>query len=214
MAEKLNVSPEVLINAAQGIAGVISELSEIGLKETASSGRGFSLLSLSPLEAGKAVVQSGFEEFTERWSRGVRYLVQAGNSIAETLGLAAGRYYMMEQQSSDTFKQIYTHLLGNPHLSSEEIKERTWDQTLADNPINQLMNPDYSQQSFDQAVAKINTNLEVVQTVGPQALANVGAVTNPVSIFNSDDGLPDAGWNTDGAEQAAAILSGQQGQQG
>ncbi|GAB4584365.1 hypothetical protein [Nocardia sp. IFM 10818] len=214
MAEKLNVSPEVLIQAAQGITGIITELSEIGIKETASSGRGFSLLTLSPLEAGKAVVQSGFEEFTERWSWGVRYLVQAGNSIAETLGLAAGRYYMMEQQSSDTFKQVYTHLLGNPHLSSDEIKERTWDQTLADNPINQIINADYSQQSFDEAAAKMNTNWQVVQTVGPQALANVSAVTNPVSAFTSEDGLPDAGWNTNGAEQAAAIFSGQQGRQG
>lgn len=203
MAENLEVAPEVLIQAAQGITGIISELSELGLKETASSGRGFSLLTMSPLEAGKAVVQSGFEEFTERWSWGVRYLVQAGNSIAQTLGLAAGRYYMMEQQSSDTFKQIYTHLVGNPHLSSDEIKERTWDQTLADNPYNQLMNPDYSKESFDKAFAQMDKNWEVVQTVGPQALANLGAV----AAIPDTGMLPQAGWNTQGAEQAAAILS-------
>ncbi|WP_067692267.1 hypothetical protein [Nocardia jejuensis] len=207
MAEQLNVAPEVLVQAAQGITAVIGELSDLGVKETASSGRGFSLLTLTPLEAGKEAVQKGFEEFTSRWSWGVRSLVQAGNSIAETLGLAAGRYYMMEQQSSDTFKQMYTHLLGNPHLSSDQIKERTWGETLADNPVNQMINSDYSQSSFDQAVEKMDKNWDVVQAVGPQALANANVLSNPASLLvPSDGGLPKAGWDTDGAEQAAAIL--------
>lgn len=205
MAEELKVSPEVLIQAAQGITGIITELSEIGVKETASSGRGFSLLSMSPLEAGKEVVQKGFEEFTDRWSWGVRYLVQSGNAIAEAVGLAAGRYYMMEQQSSDTLKQVYTHLLGNPHLSSDQIKDRTWGETVADNPINMVLNPDYSAKSFEDAAAQASKNWQVVQTVGPQAIANLNA-GNPLSYLAPNNDLPNAGWNTQGAEQAAAIL--------
>ncbi|MFD3706270.1 hypothetical protein ACFWUP_24275 [Nocardia sp. NPDC058658] len=209
MAGELKVAPEVLIQAAQGITGIIGELSEIGVKETASSGRGFALLTMSGLEAGKAVVQKGFEEFTERWSWGVRYLVQSGNSIAEAVGLAAGRYYMMEQQSSDTFKQMYTHLLGNPHLSSSEIKDRTWGQTVADNPINMVLKRDYTAESFEDAAAHADKNWQVVQAVGPQAMANVQAL-DPWSYVKPDNGsLPDAGWNTQGAEQAAEILDPQ-----
>ncbi|KAF0846223.1 hypothetical protein [Nocardia caishijiensis] len=207
MADELKVAPEVLIQAAQGITGIISELSEIGVKETASSGRGFALLTMSGLEAGKAAVQKGFEEFTERWSWGVRYLVQSGNSIAEAVGLAAGRYYMMEQQGSDTFKQMYTHLLGNPHLSSAEIKARTWGETLADNPINMALNPDYTAESFEDAAAHADKNWQVVQAVGPQALANLSTL-DPYSYAKpGDDGLPDAGWNTQAAERAAEILN-------
>ncbi|WP_067817450.1 hypothetical protein [Nocardia inohanensis] len=211
MSEDLEVPAETLIQAAQGITATISKLSEIGVKEAAASGRGFSALALSPLEAGKEVVQKGFEEFTDRWSWGVRNLVQAGNSIAETLGLAAGRYNMMEQATKDTLKQIYTNLVGNPHLSSDDIKKRTLGQTLADNPFNQVLNSDYSAQSFRDAQAQIAKNNQVIQTVGPQALANVGAASQFLGGPKlPTSGLPDAAWNTQGAEQAAAILNPQQ----
>lgn len=79
-------------------------------------GRGFALLALSPLQAGKASVQSTFETFCNRWSWGVRSLVQSANSLAQSVGLAAGRYQMMDEQAKNALKEVYSHLFSNPHL--------------------------------------------------------------------------------------------------
>lgn len=141
------VDPAVLDQAAQGITGIIDALDGLGIGETATVGRGFSLLTLSPMEAGAPAVQRSFEGFTERWSWGVRALVQSANAIAETLGLAAGRYHEMEQQFSGMFKQMFTDLAGNPHLSAEEIESRSWSDTLAGNAWNHVLNADYSIES-------------------------------------------------------------------
>ncbi|WP_327116949.1 hypothetical protein OHB12_06145 [Nocardia sp. NBC_01730] len=191
----MDVDPQVLVKAAEGINVIVGELSDVGVKETGATGRGFSLLALSPLEAGRQNVQQAMERFAERWSWGVRYLVQAGNEIAEVLGLAAGRYQMMDQLASDTMKQMWTHLVGNPHLSGDEITSRSWTDTVADNGINQIRNADYTGDSLDAAMAKIGTNMQVVHAVGPQALANLG---------NYGTGQQ-PGWNTGAAQQAAAI---------
>ncbi|MEU7765083.1 hypothetical protein AB0B25_08165 [Nocardia sp. NPDC049190] len=195
MSDNLDVDPQVLVKAANGISGIIGELSDLGVKETGASGRGFSLFALSPLEAGRQNVQQAMERFAERWSWGVRHLVQAGNEIAKVLGLAAGRYHIMDQLASDTMKQTWTNLVGNPHLSGDEITSRSWADTLADNGINQICNADYSSDSLDQAMAAMGTNMQVVRAVGPQALANLG---------NYGTGQQ-AGWNTGAAQQAAAI---------
>lgn len=200
----LAVDPQVLIQAAQGITAVIDVLADLGIGETASSGRGFSLLALSPLEAGNQDVQKSLEEFAERWSWGVRYLVQAGNSIAETMDLAAGRYHIMEQETSDAVKTVWTHMAGNPHLSGEEIAARTWEETLADNPVNHMLNPDYSAESFAKSAEAIQTNNEIIDAVAPQAFANISPELAGVAGVDAE-----AGFNTGAAEQAANIAAAQ-----
>ncbi|WP_257226091.1 putative T7SS-secreted protein [Rhodococcus opacus] len=140
MGDHLEVDPSVLIQAAQGITAITESLSGLGTGETASVGRGFSLLALSPMEAGKQEVQTSLEEFAERWSWGVRHLVQSANEIARVLDLAADSYYTTEQVYSDALKTVWTNSVGNPHLSGDEISDRTWGETLADNPINQTLN--------------------------------------------------------------------------
>ncbi|MEU8895746.1 hypothetical protein [Nocardia sp. NPDC048505] len=212
MTDRLNVDPKVLQQAATGIGEIIGELSDLGVKESGAVGRGFALLTLSSLEAGKEPVQKGFEGYTERWSWGVRYLVQGANSIASTLGLAGGRYHMMDRQAQGMFKEMYTHMLGNPHMSSADIRQRSWSQTLSDNPFNHLRNPDYSAKSFTDAAQHVNRNWQVVKTVGPQALANanvVNAVLNPLMTPVAADPagvLPSPGWNTGASETATKIL--------
>ncbi|AWK70237.1 hypothetical protein CBI38_00245 [Rhodococcus oxybenzonivorans] len=201
MGEQLEVDPAVLVQAAQGINAITESLAGLGIGETAAVGRGFSLLALSPMEAGKQEVQSSLEEFAERWSWGVRYLVQAANDIARNLDLAAGRYHATEQAYSNALKTMWTNTVGNPHLSGEEISERTWGETLADNPVNQTLNPDYSLESFAAADRTIATNNEVISAVGPQALANVSPLGDML------DSESTAAWNTDGADEAAAIMS-------
>jgi hypothetical protein len=205
MTQQVQVDPAVLIQAAEGIEATIGELSDMGIGETGNVGRGFSLLTLSTLEAGKHTVQKTFEDFTERWSWGVRALVQAGNSIARTLGLAAGRYDEMDTTGQNMFKKMWTHLAGNPHLTDEQITSRSWGETLSDNAFNHVRNADYSLQSFQDAARTMQTNARVIEAVGPQALANVSPVTGLVTGATP-------GWNT-GAGRTAADVMGEQGGQ-
>ncbi|MEE4024224.1 hypothetical protein V1Y59_14155 [Gordonia sp. PKS22-38] len=200
---ELNVDPKVLQQAADGITGIIDGLSGLGVGQTGALGRGFSLLTMSPEEAGKQEIQTSFEEFAERWSWGVRHLVQAANEIAEALDLSAGRYHIMDETASDAFKTMWTHLAGNPHLSSEEISERSWGDTFADNPINNVMNPDYSAESFDEALDHIETNNAVIGAVGDQALANLSPTAGLL-------GAGDPAYNSGAADEAAEILDGAQ----
>ncbi|WP_068166535.1 hypothetical protein [Rhodococcus phenolicus] len=193
---ELVVDPAVLNQAAQGITGIIDALDGLGIGETATVGRGFSLLTLSPMEAGAPAVQRSFEGFTERWSWGVRALVQSANAIAETLGLAAGRYHEMEQQFSGMFKQMFTDLAGNPHLSAEEIECRSWSDTLADNAWNHVLNADYSIESFDNALAHVGGNASML---GQLAAENAQTSASPFA------------WNTGVAERAAELRAGGSG---
>ncbi|MET7767439.1 hypothetical protein [Nocardia sp. NPDC005366] len=186
---ELNVDPTVLEQAANGINGIIGELSELGIGETGAVGRGFSLLALSPTEAGKSVVQSTFETFTERWSWGVRALVQSGNAIAETLGLAAGRYHIMDEQFSNTFKEVFTHLAGNPHLTDAEIDARSWTDTLSDNSVNWVLHPDYSGDSFTQAFDKVGDNVSLLGQLGAHAMSADMPDQGLTGMFLPDTGL-------------------------
>ncbi|EME22387.1 hypothetical protein [Rhodococcus triatomae] len=172
----LEVDPQVLVEAAAGINAITESLAELGIGETASMGRGFSLLSLSPLEAGTHDVQATFEEFAERWSWGVRHLVQAANSIARTLDLNAGRYYDMEQSAETMFKTVWTDILGNPHLSSEEIADRDWGETIADNPINNVANADYSADSFAGAYQSIQENVATAADAATGSAGDTGGL--------------------------------------
>ncbi|WKN56026.1 hypothetical protein R1X32_30225 [Rhodococcus opacus] len=96
---------------------------------------------------------------------------------------------------------MWTNTVGNPHLSGDEISDRTWGETLADNPINQTLNADYSLESFEAADQAIATNNEVIAAVGPQALANVSPLADMLDSGTTRN------WDTDATEQAAEIMS-------
>lgn len=179
----INVDPALLTQAATGITGIISELSELGIGETGAVGRGFAQLTMSAMEAGKANVQSTFEEFAERWSWGVRALVQSGNEIAKILDLSAGRYYLMDEQISNSFKQMFTHLAGNPHMSKADIEEMDWGQVLSNNTWNLAAQPDYSGSSFSEAFSHIGDNVSTLGEAGQYLL------DNPDKAYSLDTGV-------------------------
>jgi hypothetical protein len=79
MADGYAVDRAALAETAQGLNGVIGQLKGLGLSETGDVGRGFSELALSGLQAGNEDVASAFGSFCDRWSWGVRTLVQDGN---------------------------------------------------------------------------------------------------------------------------------------
>ncbi|MGH3621467.1 MAG: hypothetical protein ACRDQ5_06710, partial [Sciscionella sp.] len=116
------VSPQTLQETAQGINDAIGELKSLGIAESGEIGRGFSGLSLRGMQVGHQGLEKAFGDFCERWSWGVRTLVQDGNEIAARLHLSAGEYHDAEQYASGTFKDLTNDIAGDPHKSNEQVE--------------------------------------------------------------------------------------------
>ncbi|MBZ4014293.1 hypothetical protein [Streptomyces purpurogeneiscleroticus] len=147
----LHVSPSAIKKITSGINGAIDELQAIGQAGAAEVGRGFSELALTGMETGYADLTAKFETFCERWEWGVRSLVKEALDLAEGAGLSAGLMHEADGYVQGTMKVGWTAAMGNPHLSEEDAEKRGWGQTLEDNPIHNLANPDYSAESMLQA---------------------------------------------------------------
>jgi hypothetical protein len=144
------VDIKALEQTQKGIQDTLSELEHAGLGG-AAEGRGFSGLKLSGLQLGPDGVTSALSDFCDRWSWGVRALVQDGNEIARRLGLSAGVYYQQEQYVQGVLKDAITAAMGNPHQSQAQTEQESWGQVVSDNPFTQVENADYSVTSFQQA---------------------------------------------------------------
>ncbi|MEU7698651.1 hypothetical protein [Streptomyces sp. NPDC039028] len=116
-----------LAEVAKGIDLAHAELKELGMVGEASTGRGFSDLALSGLELGHGGLTSEFETFCDRWEWGVRALTQRGNGFAQAVGLSAGSFAEQERYIKDSIKVGVNSLNGNPHLSEDEVKQKSWD---------------------------------------------------------------------------------------
>ncbi|MEU0399249.1 hypothetical protein ABZ318_03195 [Streptomyces sp. NPDC006197] len=148
---------EALAAIAKGIDLAHAELKELGMIGEASTGRGFSDLALSGIELGHGGLTSEFGTFCDRWEWGVRALTMRGNGFAQAVGLSAGSFAEQEQYIKDTIKIGVNSLNGNPHLSEDEVKQKSWD-TVRDQHM--WDNPDWSGESFSDA------HREVKQTWG------------------------------------------------
>jgi hypothetical protein len=140
------VDPEALAETAKGINGAIAELKTLGIDGSADVGRGFSGLSLRGMQVGHQGLQESFDQFCERWSWGVRHLVQDGNTIAEQLHLSAGMYAEMERYGVGVFKDLAVDFGGNPHATDEQVEKQSWGQIMSD-----ATSVDYSAQSWQKA---------------------------------------------------------------
>jgi hypothetical protein len=128
MADGFAVDRAALAEAAQGLNDVISELSGLGLDETGEVGRGFSDLALSGLQVGDSDLASAFGNFCDRWSWGVRTLVQDGNQFAQRLGLSAGLYNDVENQVTGAIKDVVVASAGDPHMTDQQAAAASWSQ--------------------------------------------------------------------------------------
>ncbi|MFD4315790.1 hypothetical protein [Streptomyces sp. NPDC058548] len=133
---------------AKGIDLAHAELKELGMIGEASTGRGFSDLALSGLELGHGGLTSEFETFCNRWEWGIRALSQRGNGFAQAVGLSAGSFAEQEQYIKDSIKIGVNSLNGNPHLSEDEVKQKSWD-TIRDQQM--WDGADWSGESFSSA---------------------------------------------------------------
>jgi len=131
MADGFSVDRAALNETARGINDSIAALKGLGLDETAEVGRGFSGLSLSGLQAGDGDLAAAFGGFCDRWSWGVRSLVQDGDQFAERLGLTAGIYADTEQYLTGVAKNVTVAVAGDPHLSDGQAGQASWSRDAA-----------------------------------------------------------------------------------
>jgi hypothetical protein len=131
MADGYAVDRAALAQTAQGLNDVISELSGLGFDETGEVGRGFSELALSGLQVGDGELASAFSGFCDRWSWGVRALVQDGNQFAQRLGLSAGLYSDVEKQVTGAVRDVVVAGVGDPHMTDQQAASASWSQDAA-----------------------------------------------------------------------------------
>ncbi|MGY5129486.1 hypothetical protein [Streptomyces nigrescens] len=147
-AEGYELDPAAMKQVTKGIHDAIAELKELGFDTSAQLGQGFDKLALSGMESGNAGVSSVFDSFCERWGWGVRLLIHEANEFARRLDLTAGLYHEQEQYVSTTLKVGANALLmGDPTMTEEKLKHRTWKQVREDNAVTQFDSADWDPSS-------------------------------------------------------------------
>ncbi|MFI0940103.1 hypothetical protein [Streptomyces sp. NPDC021020] len=147
------VRETALTQTASGLGGVIHELQSMGQEAAADVGRGFTHLKLTGMQVGHDELTSALAGFCDRWEWGVRALVQDADQIAERLGLAAGTYYEMDRYAEKTLKVVVASAVGNPGLTEEQEEASSWSRIGADNPVEDLLHPDFSAASARQGLS-------------------------------------------------------------
>jgi hypothetical protein len=209
------VAPEALKELASGIQGAIDALKGMGLGQSYQLGRGFSGLELTGMEASSAGVKSSFDAFCERWSWGVRSLVQDGNEIALRLGLSAGLYHDQEQYVSGVLKDAVSAAIGgNPDQDQSQTEKESWGQVWGDNAFTEAAHPDFSTASAVQAQQKMSQLWKGEQTdlkqLGENALGGpaMTAYNDVNNTLNSSSGGESAGGASGGGQSSGGGASG------
>lgn len=147
MTEGYGVTPELLQQTAKGINDTIGELKKLGIDESGEIGRGFSQISLRGMQVGHEGLEKAFADFCERWSWGVRTMVQDGSQFAVMLNLSAGEYFDAEQYGIGVLKDVAGGAVGDPHKTDQQVENESWSDIR--NQADPL-NADYSAKSFEQ----------------------------------------------------------------
>lgn len=151
MSDGYTVQPAMLQQAAKGINDTIDALKGVGITEAADVGRGFGNLALRGMQVGHQGLQQAFSGFCDRWSWGVRTLVQDGNQFAQRLGLSAGTYHDMEQYGVGILKDAANTVAGNPRASEQQVESGSFGDILAKDK------PDFSDASWQQTAQHAST---------------------------------------------------------
>ncbi|MET9952240.1 hypothetical protein ABZ135_11920 [Streptomyces sp. NPDC006339] len=148
----LQASDDALAQIAKGIDKAHGELKGLSIGQVAVTGRGFSRLALSGVQLGHQGLAEQLQTFCERWGWGVRDLMQKANGFTAALGLSAGAFGEQERYVEDTFKIVMNAGNGNPHLSEDEVKKKSWDELERQSPFD---GADWSPESFSQAQGNV-----------------------------------------------------------
>ncbi|MFJ9826798.1 hypothetical protein ACIRSU_20865 [Streptomyces sp. NPDC101160] len=148
----MKASGEALKLIAQGIDKAHGELKDLSIGQQAITGRGFERLALTGVQLGHQGLAEQFETFCDRWGWGVRDLMQKANVFAASLGLTAGAFAEQEEYVKGTFKIVTNAVNGNPHLSEDEVKEKSWAEIRDQSPYD---GADWSPESFRDAQGRV-----------------------------------------------------------
>ncbi|WP_255953080.1 hypothetical protein [Streptomyces odontomachi] len=147
----LQAGHESLAKITKGLTDALGELKELGTAGSAGTGRGFEILSLSQLAVGYGELADVFESFCERWEWGVRSLIGEANTFARGVGLAAGTFHETDEYVEGAAKIAVNAAIGDPHLSEDQVTDRSWGEVWGDNPFSQVQHADYSAESAERA---------------------------------------------------------------
>lgn len=82
----------------------------------------------------------------------MRALSQRGNGLAAGLGLSVGSFAEQQQYVKDSLKIVVNSTNGNPYLSEDEVKGRSWDSISKQHAWD---DPDWSVDSFTEAHGEV-----------------------------------------------------------
>jgi hypothetical protein len=178
-------NPNDLKQAAKGINGVISKLSGGVLGSyTGQLGRGFDDLALTGEQMSRSDAKSGMDNFVQRWEWGTRALVTRASDIGHALHMGAGAIEKQEQYFNNAAKGMANDVAGDPSLQQHSVTDAqgnivvrgtddmSWGQ-MVDHNLNQLAHPDWSAQSFQDALPQLQQSWGVVKDNALQASENL-----------------------------------------
>lgn len=189
------VDPQVLKQLSKGINDALDELKKITDATEATTGQGFSDLSVPPTVMGHSDASQGLDNFAERWGWEVQTLLDEGDDVAGTLDLSAGYYNEAEEYGTGVLKDVVLTATADPTLTSEKAEKMSWSQV--GDKIGDAYTPDYSMDSFKDAYKESQKNLSHTWT----DVTETGVIGNQVKVakavgsapFSGDDDGHDAG---------------------
>ncbi|GGS28627.1 hypothetical protein GCM10010269_79210 [Streptomyces humidus] len=208
----IRLGREAVAKFTQGVGATIDELGELGGATGSVTGKGFSGLSMTGMEAGHHGLSVDFEDFCERWEWGVRALVGDASALANRLGLAAGTQWEHDQYVAGALKVGVNSVMGgNPHATEEEITRQNWGDVITPDSLD----PDWSAESWDRAGQEME---QTWKDTGRTVLTE-GQGGRRSEVLNDALGISDDEWNqalddTFGPSPEERAQQAQQGESG
>ncbi|MEU6353512.1 hypothetical protein ABZ896_30010 [Streptomyces sp. NPDC047072] len=191
------VDPQILKQVAQGINDALDELKKITDATGATTGQGFSDLSVPPNAMGHSDASQRLDDFSRRWGWEVQALLDEGNDVAGTLDLNAGYYHEAEEYGMGVLKDVALSATADPSLTSQDAEKMSWGQVGA--KAADTYDPDYSMASFENASEESRKNLSATWT----DVTETGTVGTEIGVVKAAGALPFGG-DDDGQDSGVA----------
>ncbi|MFG2894913.1 hypothetical protein [Streptomyces sp. NPDC048248] len=183
------VDPQILKQVSKGINDALDELKKITDATEASTGQGFSDLSVSPTVMGHSDASQMLDNFADRWGWEVQALLDEGDDVAGALDLNAGYYEEAEEYGTDVLKDVVLSATADPTLTSEDAEKMSW--SRVGDKIKDGYTPDYSMDSVNDASQESRKNLSNAWT----DVTETGVVGSPIGAVKAVGSTPFSGDN-------------------
>ncbi|MFI6441840.1 hypothetical protein [Streptomyces sp. NPDC050759] len=191
------VDPQILKQVSKGINDALDELKKITDATGATTGQGFSDLSVSPNAMGHSAASQRLDDFAERWGWEVQALLDEGNEVAGTLDLNAGYYHEAEEYGMGVLKDVALSATSDPTLTSQDAEKMSWSQV--GDKAGDTYRPDYSMASYENASEESRKNLSATWT----DVTETGTVGTEIGVMRAASS-PAFGGDDDGQDSGVA----------